>query len=162
MSTDDNRVWGWLDRWCATTFLVAGILVGVSMVATGLELFTDIVGLTDGPLGVAAFVGMLVSYVGLLGLYPKLVEQTPRLARTSTGLLLIPVALIMVAVVSLALGSEPPFGPTVASVAFLLFALGIALFGVGSIRTQTVPGNVGISLVVLCRRLGCIDRPRYC
>ena len=129
MQTRNNRVWFSLEKWSSTVFLVAGVLVLISTVATGIEWLTNATGLTDGPLGVAAFIGMVVSYVGLLGLYPRLAEEDSRLSRVSVSLLFVPVAVIIADLVSIVLGFGPPFGLTVASAAFLLFALGIALFG---------------------------------
>ena len=105
-------------------------------------------GLTNGPLGVAAFIGMVVSYVGLLGLYPRFAEEDSRLSRVSVSLLLVPVAVIIADLVSIMLGFGPPFGLTVASAAFLLFALGIALFGVASLRTRGTANAVGGFLLV--------------
>ncbi len=136
MRTSNNVVWRSLEKWSAVFFLVAGTLVLISTAATGVEWLTGATGLTDGPLDVAAFFGMVLSYVGLLGLYPKLADDQSRLSQVSVLLLLVPVAVIIVDLVSILLGGGPPFGLTIASIAFLLFALGIALFGVASLRTH--------------------------
>lgn len=147
MRTSNNVWWRSLESWSAEIFLTAGILVLVSTVATGIEWLTAATGLTDGPLGVLAFLGMVLSYFGLLGLYPKLADGRSRLSRISVLLLLVPVAVIIVDLVSILVGFGPPFGLLIASIAFLLFALGIALFGVASLRTHGTATSIGVLLL---------------
>lgn len=105
-------------------------------------------GLSASPLGLAAFVGFVVSYIALLGLYPRLSDQHPQLARAGIALLAVPVAVIIIDLVSIALGFGAPFGETTATAAFLLFAGGIALFGGISFKTQTPSRAIGLFLVV--------------
>lgn len=146
MLTRDNRVLSSLEKWSSTVFLVAGVLLLVAAVATGIEWLTDVTGLTNGPLGVAAFIGMVVSYVGLLGLYPRLDDENSRLALVSVLLVLVPLVVIIVEVGSVVLGFGPLYGLLIASAGFLLFALGIALFGVASLRSRTTSNAAGASL----------------
>jgi hypothetical protein len=151
MSKVVNRLWGPLERWSPLVFLLAGALLAVATVAIGFELFTSMDGLTSGPAGLAGFIGIAVSYFGLLGLYPRLVDRTPRLARASVSLLLIPVVLIVVDVTALVLNATPPmgqFGSAGFMTILVLFAVGIALAAIASLRTEVPSRSVGVALFV--------------
>lgn len=140
--------WESLEKWSAVTFLIAGILLLIGTAAVALEWLAGMEGLSESPLAFASFLGFVVTYIGLLGLYPRLADQTPRLARAATGLLLIPVLVILIDLVAVILGFTPPFAGTPAIAAFLLFALGVALLGVASLLTEAPSPAVGYSLLL--------------
>lgn len=127
-------------------FVVAGLLMLVATINEGLLWATEME--TPELLQFAGFVGMILSYVGLVGLYPRLGGRRSRLAQAGIGLLFVPVAVVVIDLISVALGYGPPFGVTLATAAFGLFALGVALFGVISIRSDVYSSAVGVFLLV--------------
>lgn len=143
-----SRALDWLEKWSAVTFLVAGLLLLVGWLGVALEWLAGMEGLSESPLAFGGFLGFVITYIGLLGLYPRLADLTPQLARVAIGLLLIPVVVILVDLVAVVLGFGPPFAGTPAVAAFLLFALGIALLGVASLRTEVPSRAVGYALLL--------------
>lgn len=140
--------WESLERWCGTIFLVAGVLLLFTAVGFVLEVVTDMA--LQGPiLGIPQFLGLLVGYVGLLGLYSLLRDTAPRLALAGVVLVVAPVVtIVLVLVHALTMGGEPPFADTIFMVIGVGFAVGIALFGVASLRTETPSRGVGVCLLV--------------
>lgn len=130
-------------------FLVSGLLLLVGTIVIGLQLVTGDPTFLKTPFELAPPLGYIISYLGLLGLYPRLADSFPRLARVSIVLLLLPVVVLLVYVVTVALGSDFPFADTISIAAFLLFAVGIALFGVGSYQATSQSSTIGLSLLVL-------------
>ena len=148
-ATGTTRVWDTLERWSGNVFLAAGILVLIGTVVVGLQLLAGNEELLKDPFELAPFLGFVVSYFGLLGLYPRLADRMPRLARVSVFLLLVPVVVMLLFVLSIVGGFDiPSIGP-LSLVAFLMFALGIALFGVGSYQTEVPSRGVGLALLAL-------------
>lgn len=145
MPTDGNALWKSLEKWDATVFLVAGVLLLVATINEGVVWATGME--TPELLEFAGFLGMFVSYFGLLGLYPRLAGRPSDLARAGLGLLLLPVIVILVEVIFMAIGVGPQFGQSIALAAFGLFALGVVLFGVIFYRTEGLPDAIGVSLV---------------
>lgn len=99
----------------------------------------------------------MLALVGLVGLYPQLAERAPGPARTGVGLVLLP-ALFFALLIACAIPAEllgfpspreliPAFG-TVTMAVFLLSAVGITVFGVVALRTRTLSGALGSSLLV--------------
>lgn len=140
--------WKSVQKLSPAAFLAAGILLVIATVVVGLEWLGGMEGLSEGPLAFAGFIGLIVAYIGLLTLYPRLVDGLPRLARAILGLLFVPVAVILVDLLAVAFGFDPPFAGRVAAVAFLVFAVGIALIGIASLRTRALSRSVGLSLLV--------------
>lgn len=104
----------------------------------------------QGPIvGIPSFVGLLVGYVGLLGVYSLLRDPAPRLALAGVILVLAPVVtIVLVLLHAVTVGGEPPFADTIFMVMGVGFALGIALFGLASLRTETPSRGVGVFLIV--------------
>lgn len=146
MPTDGNVLWQSLEKWDAIVFLVAGVLLLVATINEGLIWAANM----EMPelLEFAGFLGMFISYLGLLGLYPRLAGRTSELARVGLGLLLLPVAVILIEVIFMAVGVGPQFGRTIALGAFGLFALGVALFGGIFFRIEVLPETIGGFLVI--------------
>lgn len=146
MAIVSKRHGGSLAKWSATAFILAGVLMLLAAINPGLGWITGI----QGPeqLEFAGFLGMILSYIALLGLYPRLADLMPRLARAAIGLLLVPVVIILVDFVSVVLGFGPPFGVIIGTTAAFVFALGIAVLGVGCYRRGVPSRAVGRSLLV--------------
>lgn len=129
-------------------FLIGGVLLLIQTAGDVLTLTMDM-GLEA--LAFATFLGLILSYIGLLGLYPRLTERAPYLSRIGLVLVLVPVLLLITLTVALAVSSGPPFSEAVADVLFTSifvgFALGIVLFGVAVIQTDTPSQAVGIALL---------------
>lgn len=104
--------------------------------------------LLKNPFELSPFLGFIISYFGLLGLYPRLADSIP-LARVSLLLLLIPVIVLLVYIATALIGTEFLFAEPVSFGAFILFALGIVLFGVGSYQTGVPSREAGLSLLAL-------------
>lgn len=150
--------WDSLARWSATTFIAAAGLLLVTTVLFALEAFTALS--PEGTVtGITSITGLTLSYVGLLGLYPRLADRTPRLALASVALVGLPaIALVVLltwgvsghalSVVPLPPDVIPAFGRVFVTV-FLLFGMGITLFGVASLRSPSVSHTVGLLLLVL-------------
>lgn len=134
-----------LERWSVMVFLLAGILLSIATINEGVMA----IGMETPELfQFAGFLGMIVSYLGLLGLYPRLADRTSQLTRVGLGLLFLPVVVIIIDLISVALGFGPPFGVTFATAAFGLFALGVALFGVVILRAEILSNAIGVFLFV--------------
>lgn len=148
-ATGTTRVWGTLEQWSGNVFFAAGILVLIGTVVVGLQLLTGNEELLKDPFELAPFLGFVVSYFGLLGLYPQLADRMPRLARISVLLLLVPVVVMLLFVFSITVGFDIPSIAPISLVAFLTFALGIALFGIGSYQAEVPSRGVGLALLAL-------------
>ena len=143
-----TRVLESLEKWSAVIFLLAGVFLLVGTVVIGLQLLTGDPDLLKNPFELSPYLGFIISYFGLLGLYPRLADRIP-LARVSLLLLLVPVIVMLIYIATALVGTELPFGEPVSFGAFILFALGIALFGVGSYQTEVPSRAVGLSLLAL-------------
>ena len=157
MVKDRNWLWQSLEKWSATVFLLAGglSLVGVILSVGGALMSVSM----QGPSSVAVFAGVVLSFVALLGLYPRLAKRVPQLARVGILLILFPLIftfvlliwhspeLVGVHVPSLLMFLPSPeivYGAT-----FLLTSLGLAVFGVGGLRTGAFSATVSGILLVL-------------
>lgn len=145
-------------------FLAGGGLLFVTTALVAVELVTPLS--TQGPLtGVTSFTGLILSYVGLLGLYPWFAGRTPRAARAGFALVAFPTLMLaMILVWGLAshlpigavpspVGVVPGFG-MVFVMTFLLFAVGMGVFGVASLRTGVPSRVTGLLLLVLAATWG--------
>lgn len=143
-----TKTWALLEKWTAGIFLLSGLLLLIGTVVVGLQLVTGDPTFLKNPFELAPYLGFIVSYFGLLGLYPRLSGHIP-FAKISLLLLLLPVMVMLIYIASAVIGTELPFAGTVSIGAFLLFALGIAQFGIGSYQTDTPARGVGISLLAV-------------
>lgn len=144
-STSTDR-WGALEKWSATAFLLAGVLVSFGAVAMALVLTTD---MSQGLMtGLPTMIGLLISYLGMLGLYPRLATRHRRAALAAVGLLLFPVVGIAFWLGhALVIGEEPSYADLLVGVVFGGFLIGIALYGVTSYRTQVPSRRAGLALL---------------
>lgn len=149
MGRVSRRVLESLEKWSAVIFLLAGILLLIGAIVIGLQLLTGDPSFLKDPFELAPPLGFVISYLGLLGLYPRLADPSPRLAKVSVGLLLLPVLVLLIYVITTPLGVTIPYGGTIATVSFVLFALGIALFGIGSYQTPVLSSPIGLSLLAI-------------
>lgn len=140
--------WESLEQRSGTIFLVAGVLLLVTAVGLGIEVVTGMS--LQGPIiGIPQFLGLLVGYIGLLAVYSLLRGPAPRLALAGVILVLAPVVtIVLVLVHAVVVGGEPPFADTIFMVIGVGFALGIALFGLASLWTETPSRGVGVFLMI--------------
>jgi hypothetical protein len=158
MGNTDSRAWNALESWSSTAFLIAGGLLLLFVVLSGLGAFTNVLG--EGAVVGAAVVGsglfgLILAVVGLLGLYPRLSESAPRLSRGGLGALAVALTGILVVIGTLAIvgppeapGDVPSFVPPIFISSGILIMLGYALFAVASIRTNTPSRRIGLLLAV--------------
>lgn len=158
MQDTGSTAWKALESWSPTAFLIAGGLLLVFVVLTGLGAFSDVLG--DGPMVGAAVVGsglfgLIIAVTGLLGLYPQLSESAPRLSRGGLGALATALTGILVIIGTLVIvgppeypGDVPAFIPPVFIASGILIMLGYALFAIASIRTKTPSRRIGLLLAV--------------
>lgn len=141
--------WRSLERWSATVFLVAGVLLLIPAINDGAELMGIEAGALLGELSfIGMVVGLVAAYVGLLGLYPRLADRTPGLARAAVVLVLLPVVILLLIFVAILVEFEPPAIDVIFSTIFVGFALGITLFGAASLRMRAVSRGAGASLLL--------------
>lgn len=158
MRNTDSRVWNALESWSSTAFLLAGGLLLLFVVLSGLGAFTDALG--EGAVVGAAVVGsglfgLILAVIGLLGLYPRLSESAPRLSRGGLGSLALALTGIFVVIGTLAVvgppeapGDVPSFVPPIFISSGVLIMLGYVLFAAASIRTETPSRRIGLLLAV--------------
>lgn len=147
MSAIGKRVLGTLEKWNSVVFLLAGVLLLTGAVVVGLQLLTGNPDFLKNPFELAPFVGFVIFYVGLLGLYPPLADNRLQLARLSVLLLFVPVAVMLMFVLSVVIGFDIPYIGPVSMGAFVMFGLGIGMFGVGSYQTRIPSRVVGLALL---------------
>lgn len=150
-----RSLWTWLEQRTAAVFLGAGGLMLVTIVFGTLDRLSSTS--LEALAGVAAIAGIVVSVMGLLGLYPRLAAVAPRQARV--GLLLVaPPAIYLVlnlvwTIPTIALPDWPALTALLPGdfigVLFILFALGIVIFGIIGLRTAVPSRPVGGFLLVL-------------
>lgn len=145
---DSNTLWESLEQRRSTLFLVAGVLLLVPAIGSGVEWITDMS--LQGPLlGIPAFLGVILVYAGLLGIYPQLRDHAPRFALAGIVLILVPVVtIVLLLIYAVGIGGEPPFADAIFLVIGAGFALGIALFGLGSVQTAVPSKGVGVALLI--------------
>jgi hypothetical protein len=139
--TNENVLWGWLERWRSLAFLVAGscfLLIGVNYgtrvtANTGMDVPPWIVQLL-----------MLLVFAGLLGLSPRLYSRAPKLTRLGQVL-----ALVIGAEIVLPIGIALA---TPISVQQSIYAVIIVVFMIGSALTVTIFG-------IACLWTGAYSRP---
>lgn len=158
MRNTDSRAWNALESWSSTAFLIAGGLLFLFVVLSGLSAFTNVLG--EGAVIGAAVVGsglfgLILAAIGLLGLYPRLSEPAPRLSRGGLGALALALTGILVVIGTLAVvgppeapADVPSFVPPVFISSGILIMLGYELFAVASIRTKTPSRRIGLLLAV--------------
>ena len=110
MRNTDSRAWSALESWSSTAFLIAGGLLLLFVVLSGLSAFTNVLG--EGAVVGAAVVGsglfgLILAVVGLLGLYPQLSESAPRLSRGGLGALAVALTGILVVIGTIATVGPP-------------------------------------------------------
>lgn len=142
----------------AILFLFGGGLMSVTAILFAIEALTALS--TQGPLtGVTSFTGIIITYVGLLALYPWYAARRPRLARASLMLVMLPTIVVAVLLIwgvahHLPIGAVPsPIGLApvglILMLTFLLFSIGVGLFGVASLQTMVPSRRVGFLLLAL-------------
>lgn len=158
MRNTDTRVWNTLESWSSAAFLLAGGLLLLFVVLSGLGAFTDVFG--KGAVVGAAVVGsglfgLILAVIGLLGLYPQLSEAAPWLSRGGLGSLALALTGILGVISTLAVvgppeapGDVPSFVPPIFISSGVLIMLGYALFAAASIRTETPSRRIGLLLTV--------------
>lgn len=158
MRDTDSRAWNALESWSSTAFLIAGGLLFLFVVFSGLSAFTNVLG--EGAVVGAAVVGsglfgLILAVMGLLGLYPRLCESAPRLSRGGLGALALALTGILVVIGTLAVGGPPEapgdvpsFVPPVFISSGILIIFGYVLFAVASIRTNTPSRRIGLLLAI--------------
>lgn len=151
--------WRTLAEQSAMLFIVGGGLLLVTSALFAVQALTPVS--TEGVLtGVTGFLGIILSYIGLLGLYPWFATRTPQLARASFVLVALPTIIVVVLLVwgvatHLPVGAVPsPVNvvPEIGSIlvaTFLLFAVGISLFGLASLQSGFPSGTAGVLLMGL-------------
>lgn len=151
--------WRTIAERSAALFLAGGGLLLITAALFAVQAFTAIV--MEGIVtGVISFIGIILSYVGLLCLYPWFATRTPRLARAGFVLVALPTLMIALLLVwgvatHLPIGAVPspvdllPDIGGVFVVIFLLFAVGVGLFGIVSLRTGIPSGITGVLLLGL-------------
>lgn len=151
--------WRTIAERSAALFLAGGGLLLITAALFAAQALTAFV--MEGVLtGVISFVGIILSYVGLLCLYPWFANRTPRLARAGFVLVALPTLMTAMLLVwgvatHLPIGAVPspvnvlPGIGGIFMVIFLLFAVGVGLFGVVSLRTGIPPRMTGIFLLGL-------------
>ncbi len=157
MTLSVKRLWKWLDEWNATIFLVAG---GLSLLGTILAVAGALLSMSmQGPASVIVFTGTVLSFVALLGFYPRLADRAPRLAQVGILFIMFPFLFVFVLLVWHSpelVGVEVPsllnYLPAsrlVYGATFVLSGVGIAIFGVISLRADTFVPAIGGFLLVL-------------
>lgn len=151
--------WDSLAQRSAILFLAGGGLLVVTAALFTIQALTALS--TEGMLtGVTGFIGIILSYIGLLGLYPWFATRTPRLAHAGVVLVALPTLVVAVLLVwgvatHLPVGSVPspidvlPGIGLVFVATFLLFAVGIGVFGVASLWTAIPSRVTGVLLLGL-------------
>ena len=148
MATSDG-VLETLERRSATVFLVAGGLLAVFAVNTGLRTFVG----QSSPLvqSLVAPVGFLVGVLGLLGLYPAVANRTPTSARAA-GVLAGVTAAYWIVIVAGSLGDIVGVLPASEELFPLVFFFGVyvamlltyAVFGIVALRAGVPSRTVGL------------------
>lgn len=157
LGTGHELGWNSLAERCAALFLAGGVLLFVTTALFVVQLVTPLS--TQGPLtGVTSFTGLVLSYVGLLGLYPRFAERTPNAARAGFVLILLPL-LVLIVILVWGIASHLPIGAAPSPVdvvpdlgkvfvmIFLLFTVGVGVFGVVSLRTGIPSRIIGVLLL---------------
>jgi hypothetical protein len=144
-----------MERWRATAFVIAGLLLFASPATKALALFVD-ASLPTWLVVILVFPGLLASMVGLLGLYPTLARQVPRLslaggvvAAMAASATAVTFGWMLAASVPVSIPGgvvTPPPGLVVLSL-MVSIALGFALFGVASLRTTAISRSIGLLLL---------------
>lgn len=157
MRHPNSAAWFAVRHWSVRPFLLAGGLLGGSVLLKALELFT---GTTLPGLAVAlvAVPGHLAALVGLLGLYPVIADRSRRLGRMLGAAVVVAggwlIGLLGWAVAGPALNAT--LGPVVPAeppdVAFVsgAVALGVAfaLFGAAVVRAEPFTHRTGVFLAI--------------
>ena len=148
MATSDGLL-ETLERRSATVFLVAGGLLTVFAVNTGLRTFVG----QSSPLvqNLVAPVGFLVGVLGLLGLYPAVANRTPTSARAA-GVLAGVTAAYWIVIVAGSLGDIVGVLPASEELFPLVFFFGVyiamlltyAVFGAIALRAGVPSRTVGL------------------
>lgn len=143
MTTTINSLFGSLEKWSATVFLLAG---GLSLVGLLLSVVGSVMAVSmQAPSSLAVFTAVVLSFVALLGLYRRLADEAPRVAQVGILLIMFPLIFTFVLLVwhsPEVVGIDVPslllFLPSPAlvyGVTFVLTAIGITIFGIGGLRT---------------------------
>lgn len=142
----------------AIPFLSGGVLLLVTAALVAVDALTAVS--TQGVLtGVTSFLGIILSYVGLLALYPWYADRSPRLARAGFGLVALP-TIVVTGLLLWGVAYHVPFGAVPSPIdsapvgpifmtTFLLFALGVGVFGIVSLQTRVPSPHVGLYLLGL-------------
>lgn len=144
MTNKGNRLWNSLEKWSATVFLIAG---GLALFGTVLSVVGELMSVSvQAPSSLAVFTGVVLSFVALLGFYPRLASQAPRLAQVGVLLIVSPLLFSFVLLIWHSpelVGVHVPtllaFLPSpvlVYEAFFVLSAIGITIFSIGSLSTD--------------------------
>ena len=146
------KLWNLLQKWSATAFLIAGVVLVVYAALLGYQAFIDSsVNFHASEAAVVGPAGFAVGFIGLLGLYPTLADRSPKLARAGAVFAALAVAgWFMIAVdglANLAGINWPTWLAAVAILGILGMFLGYAAFGVASLRTDAHSRTLGLLLL---------------
>lgn len=154
MPRSESTVWGSLEQWSATAFLVAGVMFVASAAVTVFDIAVgaEQLRLQLGQATVGA--GWIAGLVGLLGLYSGLVKTNRWLARAGaffTAIGLVGYLIMTVGVLAIFAGvpeaSLEPAEPVFLPLMLLGSVLTFPLFGVAILRSADYPQIVGLLLV---------------
>lgn len=142
-------------------FLMAGVLLLATAAINAIEAFPVLPAyeaLLLSVEGLTGFGGLVLSVVALVGLYPRLASESTRTSRIALMLVTLPAVsfllLLVCSTLATLLGLPSPTdvlpAPGVVTGAiFLLFAVGVMLFGVIDLRGPPAAPPVGVLLLVL-------------
>lgn len=160
MMVGNISLWRVLERRSAPVFLVAS---GLLLVSVGIEVVAAITAMaTEGSFlwvlfGLTSFGGLVLTFIGMLGLYPGLATGAPLLARSGILLIALPTISFAVLFVWVILGTFLEFSvmpgtflplDIINGVCYLLIAIGVAIFGIVSLRGNVHSRAVGGLLLV--------------
>lgn len=151
----NTRLWEALEKRRAVLFLAAGVAFLVAGAIDALGAYTALDAERGFVLfleGIGGFGGVVLSYVGLVSLYPVVHERSPTMARAGVWLVAVPAVFFLVLLVwevlaftfgLFSLTATIPRLDVVTEVVFLLFALGVTLFGVVYLRDDALSRPIG-------------------
>lgn len=140
--------WRSLERWRATAFLIAGVLLVFFAALLGVEAFLD----RATPSVIFGPAGFLVAMIGILGLYPTLTSQTPKLA-SAIAFLTVVAGVGWFVITGLSIGEIVGVLPPLEEVGVLGIAI-ILVAGIGMVLSYILCGIASFSVEDYSRIVG--------
>lgn len=153
MVSRSTQWWEWFERWSATLFLAAGVLVVVFAATEAARVFADRTSMALRAIGGPG--GFILAFLGLLGLYPGMATRTPRLARIGAVFAALGAVGFGVSIVATigefagVLPAQPVWTPAYLALIFSGTLIGFTAIAVAIFQTDVYSQRVGLLLLVL-------------